>query len=61
MRNNSKTRQQQRRDNARVSLIRTREMHLATFEDERTTEKTKDQAALQIIRIDRELEALGVK
>ena len=61
MKNNSRARRQQRRDHARVSLIRQREIHKDTFMDERTTEKTKDSAAKQIIRIDRELEALGMK
>ena len=61
MKNNSRERKQQRRERARVSLIRARESWKATFEDERTTEGMKDKAAVNIIRIDRELEVIGGK
>lgn len=58
MKNNSKSRKIQRRERARVGLIRSIEMNTDLIQDDRTTQHTREITQIKIDRAKRELEVL---
>jgi len=61
MKNNSRERKAQRRERARVGLIRTIEMNTELIADDRTTQHTREIAQIKLDRSKKELARLGEK